>query len=80
MELLGCKFDEIPTHYKQRVLTKCTSYLLNHERRPELRAAVQPEPPRGAVVAVEAHLDGLGLRHLEVLPELSVRIDKAPNT
>ena len=55
-----------------------SSYLLNHERRPELCAAVEPEPPRGAVVAVEAHLHGLGLvavvvGHLEEV-EQSVRI------
>ena len=55
-----------------------SSYLLNHERRPELCPSVQPEAPRGAVVAVEGHLDGLGLivvaRHLVVEVELSVRV------
>ena len=44
------------------------SYLLNHEWRPELCAAVQPEPPRGAVVPAEAHLQRLGrLGHLWLL-------------
>ena len=55
---------------------RCDSYLLNHERRPELCAAVEPEPPRGAVVAVEAHLHGLGLvavvGHLEAAEEEEV--------
>ena len=37
------------------------SYLLNHERRAELGAAVQPEPPRRAVAPLQAHLDRLGL-------------------
>ena len=56
--------------------TSRDSYLLNHERRPELCAAVEPEPPRGAVVAVEAHLHGLGLvavvGHLEAAEEEEV--------
>ena len=48
-----------------------TSYLLYHQGRAELCAAVQPEAPRGAVLPGEADLHGLDGGHGSLAPRSS---------